>query len=423
MINIHTDKSIKILLPQSNKALQKVLQSASPKELEKLSEGKDLKSILNTFLKGSSSEQSSNRLLLNLLKNNPTMRDLANTTKSFEALKESIKEEPTLLKLKNLLDKSLQDIKTLSASSLKTTLENSGTLLESKIKNLTTPQNEIKMALKTLVTNLENTKLPNLQEIIKDIKLLLKSELFQSISNDTLLEQKGKETTSQNILSKKLSPLLESLTTRSNAAVDKSISPKDALFSKETQEILTKLKLLNPPEGLPSNLRAKELFTSDLKALLLQTESEVNSGTFANKTEILKHTQKLLLQIDYHQLVSYLSSATSLYIPYSWDALEDGKFEIKNQKDGRFFTDIELTLKEYGSLKLRLGLFNEKELNINITTESQTLKERLKEEIPLLKKALFSLGLHPKEIRFLDEKHAAYDSGSNTLAAGFEVKA
>jgi len=160
-----------------------------------------------------------------------------------------------------------------------------------------------------------------------------------------------------------------------------------------------------------------------MKATLLKAQDDISNSNIPNKTEILKQVDKLLLQIDYHQLISHLSNATSLYLPYSWDALEDGKLSIKNNKDGRFFTDIELTLKEYGTLKLRLGLFEKNQLNINITTESPQLKEQLKENLPELKKQLFSVGIQPKDIRFLDDKMSGYDTLNATLNVGFEAKA
>ncbi len=168
----------------------------------------------------------------------------------------------------------------------------------------------------------------------------------------------------------------------------------------------------------------KELLTHDLKALLLKAHEEISALPNAN-SDLLKQVDKLLLQIDYHQLLSHLADTSSLYLPYSWDMLEEGNITMKKSKAEKFFTDIELQLKEYGLLKLRLGLFEQKQLNINISTESQKLKELLQQNIPQLKEQLFDIGLMPSSIRFLDEKSdltEAYDSTYGNLDAGFEVK-
>ena len=132
----------------------------------------------------------------------------------------------------------------------------------------------------------------------------------------------------------------------------------------------------------------------------------------------------MALQIDYYQLLSHLSNASALYIPYSFDALEDGNIKLKNAKNEKFFCDIQLQLKEYGELKLRLGLFEKNQLSININCESSALKEKLQENIAALKKSLFDAGIHPKEIHFIDETKspAPYETAED-LQLGFEVKA
>ena len=167
------------------------------------------------------------------------------------------------------------------------------------------------------------------------------------------------------------------------------------------------------------------MLSHDLKSILLKTHEEINASNHPNKQELLKHIDKLSLQIDYNQLVSHLSNATSLYIPYSWEALEDGNISVKKAKDDKFFTDIELQLKEYGSLKLRLGMFESNHLNINITAEDSEFKEILKSNLPTLRKQLHSAGIMTNEIRFLDDLKSvnSYDTNLGELAVGFEVKA
>lgn len=302
MINTVSSQTLSIMTPNTNKALELVLKNVSPQELERLSQGKDLNSILNTLLQRSANDASQDQLLLNLLKNNTTLKDLGNVSSSIKDLLQLLKQDKNALPLEKTLTSFLSDIKDISEKGLKSKLENSGIFLENKIKN-------------------------------------------------------------------------------------------------------------------------SQPFSDDFKAILLKTHHELSNSNTVNRQEILKHVDKLLLQIDYYQLASHLSNATSLYVPYSWEGLEDGKMSIKNVNTEKFFTDIELRLKEYGELKLRLGLFEKNQLSININAESEELKSLLQENLPILKKQLFDAGITPKDIRFLDEKQSAYDDATQDIALGFEVKA
>ncbi|MDQ7067919.1 MAG: flagellar hook-length control protein FliK [Sulfurimonas sp.] len=324
MINVNTAKTLNIILPNTNKALSEVLKSITPKELETLSQAKDLKSIINGLLQQKVNDSSGDAKLLTLLKNNPTFKELSSVSSSIKELLQTLQKEKTTLPLEKQLKSFLSNMQTISESDLKMKIENSGVFLESKIKQL----------------------------------------------------------------------------------FDKSIP-------------------LSKPELLQIQASAKEIFSHDLKAILLKAHEELQNSSLPNRQEILKHIDKLTLQIDYHQLLSHLENATSLYIPYSWDALKDGNITIKSAKDDKFFTDIELHLKEYGMLKLRLGMFEKNQLNINITVESKELKKILQDNIPTLKEQLFGVNIVPVSIRFLDDDTALsslYSEHDQELNAGFEVK-
>jgi len=310
MINFSPDKQLRVILPNTNRALAEVLKNATPQELTLLSKGKDLATILTTLLKKSAQDSTQNATLLNLLKNNPTLKELSSVTATLKDLQSLLAQDKKPLPLENVLKNFLSGIESMSEKELKTKMQNSGVFLESNIKSQTKP--------------------PQLQE----------------------------------------------------------------------------------------------LFSNDLKAVLLKTQEELTNTTNPNRQEILKQVDKLLLQIDYYQLSSHLSNASSLYLPYTWDALEDGNITLKSTKESRFFCDIELTLKEYGELKLRLGLFEEKELSINITAESEALKKKIKEHLGELKKQLLLVGITPKEIHFPQEsgKENLYENSDDDLAMGFEVK-
>ena len=283
-----TNKSLNIVLENTNRALKEILKDSSSNNLAMLKQAKDLGSVLEEIFKSTNSSKVQNQELLQLLKNNPTLKSLGNVTAT-------LKEFEQLLQKTDSQDKNLQ---------------NSGIFLESKLKD------------------------------------------------DTV---------------------------------------------------------------------SKDLLTNDLKASVHKSIETVQNSATTNQSELLKHLDKLSLQIDYYQLLSSLSEKSVLYLPYSFDALEDGTISIKSTKNKKFFCDINLQLKEYGKLDLRLGLFEKNQLNINISCESQELQSILQTNLALLKKQLFKVGLYPKDICFLDQKEDEniqqyQNSTTERLELGFEVK-
>jgi hypothetical protein len=460
MIKLNTAKTtLSLILPNTNKALKQVMQDATPKELEELSTSKDLKSVLSSILKKSSDDSSQNKLLLNLAKNNPTLKDLGNPTTTLKNIvdtldkniktiqtkseiqqaqikpetqtKQEIQQPQTNIKadtqenkLQQTLKHFLNDIKDINSKTINTKLENSGVFLESKIKDLQTPKMQLKTSLQELTQQLNTTKLPNVKVINTELKNLLSSDLFKNISNEELFKTTKPDIKEFTQITTKVDKILDKLELRLNSNMDKTTHPNDTLFKESTKNILDKINLLNKPEMLSTQKHTQELFSKDLKSVLLQAHDDISNSNMPNKQELLKHIDKLTLQIDYNQLVSHLSNSSSVYIPYSWDELEDGNITLKKSKKNSYFCDIDLNLKNNGELKLRLGLFDENQLNINITATDKDFRQLIKENLAELKKQLFKVSLTPKSIRFMDDKPtSSYDNSSQTIDVGFEVKA
>ena len=315
MIHLNTaaDKTLNIVLANTNKALREVLKDISPKDLQILTKSKDLGSLLASILKETPQNETQNQALIAQLKNNPTLKTLGSVTTTIKELQQILQKEklPVTTKLQEVLSKAVENIVNMDEKALKSKFENSGIFLESKLKPLNLSEKEL-----------------------------------------------------------------------------------------------------------------KNIISNDLKAVVHKTTEDLQNSSAPHKQELIAKLDKLALQIDYYQLLSHLSNASALYIPYSFDALEDGNIKLKNAKNEKFFCDIQLQLKEYGELKLRLGLFEKNQLSININCESSALKEKLQENIAALKKSLFDAGIHPKEIHFIDETKspAPYETAED-LQLGFEVKA
>lgn len=286
MIRANTAKTQNIILPSTNKALARVLQDLSSSQLGELTQAKDLASVLNSILKEAGSNEAQNQRLLELLKNNTTLKELGS----------------------------------------------------------------IKTTFKELLGTLENEK--------------------------------------QNLpIQKHLRSMLEHIS---------NINDKD--------------------------LKAKVDLQNDLRSLLAKTKTELENATLPNKTQLLALVDKLSLQLDYYQLNSQLLNGTAMYLPYDFDMLEQGSFEVKKEKNDAYFCDINLSLQKYGELHLRLGLFEKKYLNINIQTQNKELKNILSSDLQELKEQLNTIGLLIKDIHFIDPKQTQYSQTQDDINLGFEVK-
>jgi len=417
------NKTLNILLKDTNKALSKVLEDISPQELAKLSKTpKDLGELLTSFLKnGSDINKQDNQALLTLLKNNPTLKELSSvqtTLKEFQKVLNEIKEPlPQTLKLQKTLQKLLENIKQIEPKELQNKLSNSGVFLESKLKNFTTPKTDLKNMLQELSMTLQNSKVPAVKELIPKLTQLLSSELFSQQTS------KQESLTQLQTLTKELSKVLQPLQNSIQSKLEHTLYPKDILFQAQTKEIFAKITQFNEPHKLQTSQKIQALFANDIKVQLAQAKEELLNTNTPQKPLLIQHIDKLNLQIDYYQLLSHLSNASALYLPYSFEGFEEGSISIKKAKKSQYFCDIELKLKEFGVLQMRLGLFEKKQLRININCESTELREMLQNNLAQLKKQLISTGLYPQDISFLDTNTLQYNENDTNINLGFEVKA
>ena len=422
-LNTTNSKTLNIILANTNKALGEVLKESSPKDLSAFTQTKDLGSLLESLLKNDPQNKTQKQEMLQLLKNNPTIKDLSNTSSSFKNLNQTLQKSlqqsnetlPNLQKLDKLLSQTLNDIANIDDKALKNKLENSGVFLESKLKNFTPPKTELQSLTQQLITSMQNSKIPTAGAIAKDLATLLESELFKANTTDT-------KTLTQ--LTQKLDLLLEKTSRQMHSNFDKTQHPQDPLFSQTTKNLHDKITDLNQTHKLYDSQKIKELFSDDLKNVVQKSLQELESSNISNKSELGRQLDKIALQIDYYQLLSHLSETSAIYLPYSFDALQDGKISIKSAKNNKFFCDIELQLKEYGELQLRLGIFEKNQLNINIECQSDELQAKMQANLQELRENLFNAGIYPQDIRFVNyqQDDTSY-LVTDDLALGFEVKA
>ena len=111
MINISDFKQLGIMLPNTNKALAQVLGEATHKELESLSQGKDLKTVLSSLLKQSGETPDANKELLQLVKNNPTLKNLGDVSTTLKDLLNALKSDKNPTALEKVLQTFLFEAK------------------------------------------------------------------------------------------------------------------------------------------------------------------------------------------------------------------------------------------------------------------------------------------------------------------------
>ncbi|MDO8455051.1 MAG: flagellar hook-length control protein FliK, partial [Sulfurimonas sp.] len=311
---------------------------------------------------------------------------------------------------------------------LKQKIENSGIFLESKLKSVQNPQVELKNLLRELDKSLAKSDIFTVKVIGEKIKELLETPTLKEASNAALLQTSKDDPTALKQLAKSVENILSKLQEHIKSADSLKITAEksDPLFSKESASLAKKLAPFCNHEKLATHENVKEILSQDLKSVLLKAGEEMSKSSHPNQAEISKQIDKLLLQIDYYQLVSHLSNSSSLYLPFSWDSLEEGNINLKKDKDSKFYCDIDLKLKEYGEIKLKLVLYDKNQINIQIYSNSSELKEIIKENIGSLRSALIESQITPREIRLFDgiKKSVAspYESSYNHIDLGFEVK-
>jgi hypothetical protein len=504
MINTVQEKKFDIVLPNTNKALHTVLQNLSSKDLTQLSQNKDLGSIMQDLLRHTQQNSSSNQELLELIKNNPTLKNLSDTSGTIKDLLNSLQSLQNNSPLEKVLTGFLQDLKTLKNDQLLPKFLQSGIFLESQLKNSLETSAQLTQELQKLKDIFSESKIKGLDQLHKEITQIINSLSKQNISNSSDLQALQKiiniiqnkfaradSINSQQLLSQlsKIEHLIEpsmlqksnfdiklfqnslkeiftlankSLLSESKTILDllqkifslmkqvdttNSQSTFESFISKKIpQEIdklinsLSGLQIKNDPllqlktqqliQNIQTSLNAtttiKDISSNDLKALLLQNIEQLQTNPQANQDQ-LKLSEKLLLQIDHYQLLSHLSNNSVLFLPYSWDMLEDGKIHVGKNKEDRFYCNIELTLKEFGELLIKLTLFEKNQLNIQLYTHNKEFQKLFKNNLQNLRSKLIDLKLTPREIRIFnlnsDKQNSPYFSQKDDIKMGFEVKA
>ncbi len=193
--------------------------------------------------------------------------------------------------------------------------------------------------------------------------------------------------------------------------------------SSKLLELHLQLTQLNRAEELHLQSELKSSTTEDLKSTLMQIKDELK---LAQNPALAESADKLLMQIEYHQLLSSLTNASSIYIPFAWDELQDGKILIKSKDKNKFYCEINLDLKNYGELDILLGLYDQNQLDMQLYTPSEELHTLIFKHIATLRSALIDASITPRTLR-VHHKNSSIKQIENNYSPlhhpkAFEVK-
>ncbi|MFW2441462.1 flagellar hook-length control protein FliK [Aliarcobacter butzleri] len=397
-----------------------------------------------------------NELIDKLLQNIKTQTN-TNTqiTQNQTATNEFTNNLKTLTSSLQNLNNSLNPTQTQNLSNLANQLKsliNEGTLVESKIENSTnltdkttnlanntTLKDSINLQTKELLTQIKNDIIqnPNMvqnKNILPMIDNLLKMDNLFS-KNDTIQNFLANSNSSVNLstftsnFASNLSPLLTTLKESLET-----LNPNNIHLQNHLTKLVDKVEHIIQDLATTPNGKLDTKVSEDMKTVLLQMQDELASKTDPKSLEVAKQVDRLLTQIDLHQLTSLVSNSNYVYLPFFWEMLEDGSIEMKQKDEEKFFCQINLTLKDFGKVDLMLGLYDKNKLDLTIYAQREHFKTAIRENMQQLKIALNSVELIPVNVKLLDMKEDNKESSKPTqtyinnynnqdLSSGIDIRA
>ena len=214
---------------------------------------------------------------------------------------------------------------------------------------------------------------------------------FKNINLSQFKEAIASEVNTPN-LQGKITELARALTSLKNTLSPELASAKSAL--EEIKSLARSAKSAAKSIGAikPNNAeQALKELQSDMKSVLLNLkESTQNQSSTQN---IHTAAQRLLTQIEIHQLASFAQNSLQTYLPYHWDELNSSNLSFKRGNKDKFYARIELSFVKFGEIGIVLGLSENKFLDVSIQTGNDGFKEIILSETKSLKRALNELGL------------------------------
>ena len=153
-------------------------------------------------------------------------------------------------------------------------------------------------------------------------------------------------------------------------------------------------------------LKQLKLATNDINNITTKSGSEISKvlnqdvkSTLLNISEKSQNPQtvnaanKMISQIEMHQMVSSLQGGIQTYMPYIWDGVEGGNVAFKQGKKDKFYAQIDLNFKKFGQINVMVGLVDKRYIDLSVATQTNEFKELILSSSSELKQAISKLGL------------------------------
>ncbi|WP_107833012.1 flagellar hook-length control protein FliK [Campylobacter concisus] len=328
---------------------------------------------------------------------------------------ESLDNQNSFMKLTSMLEKASGDAKNvLDNSSIKTLLkdvdklDNVAKFLDKNfskeqsadaVKNQTSKMDKFISNLSEKVANLVSEKLNQsvaFSSNHKELKVILESlkndlKMLNNIGDEAGLVKAfnevsdvSKEGSLQDKLQSAARRLAHSLsladpeasTAKSDLAESKALLKQLKLATNDINNITTK-----------SGSEISKVLNQDVKSTLLNISEKSQNAQTVNAAN------KMISQIEMHQMVSSLQGGIQTYMPYIWDGVEGGNVAFKQGKKDKFYAQIDLNFKKFGQINVMVGLVDKRYIDLSVATQTNEFKELILGNSSELKQAISKLGL------------------------------
>ncbi|ERJ22213.1 hypothetical protein UNSW1_505 [Campylobacter concisus UNSW1] len=328
---------------------------------------------------------------------------------------ESLDNQNSFMKLTSMLEKASGDAKNiLDNSSIKTLLkdvdklDNVAKFLDKNfskeqsadaVKNQTSKMDNFISNLSEKVANLVSEKLNQSVAFSSNHKEL--KAILESLKNDLkMLNNIGDE-----------AGLVKAFNEVSDVSKEGSLQDK---LQSAARRLAHSLSLADPEASTAKSdlaeskalLKQLKLATNDINNITTKSQSEISKvlnqdvkSTLLNISEKSQNAQtvnaanKMISQIEMHQMVSSLQGGIQTYMPYIWDGVEGGNVAFKQGKKDKFYAQIDLNFKKFGQINVMVGLVDKRYIDLSVATQTNEFKELILGNSSELKQAISKLGL------------------------------
>ena len=328
---------------------------------------------------------------------------------------ESLDNQNSLMKLTSMLEKASGDAKNiLDNSSVKTLLKDVDKLDNvAKFLDKNFSKEQSADAVKSQIVKMENF-ISNLSEKVANLasEKLNQSAAFSSNHKElkAILENLKNDLKMLNNIGDEAG-LVKAFNEVSDVSKEGSLQDK---LQSAARRLAHSLSLADPEASTAKSdlaeskalLKQLKLATNDINNITTKSQSEISKvlnqdvkSTLLNISEKSQNAQtvnaanKMISQIEMHQMVSSLQGGIQTYMPYIWDGVEGGNVAFKQGKKDKFYAQIDLNFKKFGQINVMVGLVDKRYIDLSVATQTNEVKELILGNSSELKQAISKLGL------------------------------